>query len=60
MACAYARLGRLAEAYDVLRELLVTRPGYAALARRDSELAALRNHPEYAARFAALVDVEKN
>ena len=55
LACAYARLGRLAEAYDVLQELLVAQPEYAALARRDVELAALRNHPDYTARFAALV-----
>jgi tetratricopeptide (TPR) repeat protein len=55
LACAYARLGRLAEAYEVLRELLVTQPEYAALAVRDGELAALRNHPDYAARFGVLV-----
>jgi hypothetical protein len=55
LACAYARLGRLAEAYEVLRELLVIQPEYAALAVRDGELAALRNHPDYAARFGVLV-----
>jgi len=55
LACAYARLGRLAEAYDALRELVASRPEYAALAARDGELAALRDSPEYAERFAALV-----
>jgi Tfp pilus assembly protein PilF len=60
LACAYARLGRLGEAYDVLRELVATQPGYAQLAARDSELAALRNHPDYAARFAVLTGAAKN
>jgi tetratricopeptide (TPR) repeat protein len=60
LACAYARQGRLAEAYDVLRELLAVQPEYAAPAERDGELAALRNHPDYAARFAALVGARKN
>jgi tetratricopeptide (TPR) repeat protein len=55
LACAYARLGRLSEAYDVLQKLLATHPEYAALATRDGELAALRNDPRYAARFADLV-----
>ena len=60
LACAYARRGRLAEAYDVLRELLAIQPEYAAVAARDGELVALRHHPEYAARFAALVGAAKN
>jgi tetratricopeptide (TPR) repeat protein len=60
LACAYARLGRLGEAYDVLRQLLAAQPGYAPLAARDGELAALRNHPDYAARFAALTRAAKN
>jgi len=55
LACAYARLGRLSEAYDVLRELVASQPEYATLAARDGELAALRDDPEYGARFAALV-----
>jgi tetratricopeptide (TPR) repeat protein len=55
LACAYARLGRLAEAYDVLRELVASRPDYATLAARDGELAALRADPEYAGQFASLV-----
>ena len=60
LACAYARTGRLGEAYDVLRELVATQPGYASLAARDGELAAVRNHPDYAARFAALTGAAKN
>lgn len=60
LACAYARLGRLAEAYDVLRELLASQPEYATLAVRDGELAGLRKDPDYAARFAALTGATKN
>jgi hypothetical protein len=60
LACADARLGRLAQAYDVLRELLASQPAYASLAVRDGELAALRDDPEYAARFAALIGATKN
>jgi tetratricopeptide (TPR) repeat protein len=60
LACAYTRLGRLAQAYDVLRELLASKPEYASLAVRDGELAALRDDPEYAARFAALIGATKN
>ena len=55
LACAYTRLGRLAQAYDVLRELLASQPAYASLAVRDGELAALRDDPEYAEQFASLV-----
>ena len=60
LACAYTRLGRLAQAYDVLRELCASQPEYASLAARDGELAALRNDPDYAARFAALTGAPKN
>jgi tetratricopeptide (TPR) repeat protein len=55
LACAYARMGRLAPAYDTLRALLATQPQYAALAARDGELTALRDDSEYQARFAALI-----
>jgi tetratricopeptide (TPR) repeat protein len=55
LACAYARMGRLAQAYDALRALLATQPQYAALAARDGELTALRDDPEYQARLAALI-----
>jgi len=55
LACAYARMGRLAPAYDTLRALLATQPQYAALAARDGELTALRDDSEYQARFGALV-----
>jgi tetratricopeptide (TPR) repeat protein len=60
LACAYARMGRIAEAYDVLRALLATQPQYAQLAVRDGELRALRDDPEYQARFAGLMDAVKN
>ena len=60
LACAYARLGRLAEAYGVLQELLASQPEYASLAVRDGELAALREDPEYAGRFTALIGAAKN
>ena len=59
LVCAYARLGRLGEAFDGLRELLAAQPQYAPLAARDGELAALRHDPDYAAQFAALVDGTK-
>jgi len=59
LACAYTRMGRLTEAYDVLRNLLAARPEYASVASRDGHLAALRNDPDYAARFTALVDGAK-
>ena len=60
LACAYTRLGRLEQAYDTLEKLLAVRPEYASLAARDGELAALRNDPEFAARFAALTGSMKN
>jgi tetratricopeptide (TPR) repeat protein len=59
LACAYARLGRLAEAYGTLRELINAHPEYASLTARDGELVALRNDPEYKERFAALVGATK-
>lgn len=60
LACAYARLGSNDAAIAVLREVLLREPGFVEPAQRDGELAALRNHPDYAARFAALVDATKN
>jgi Flp pilus assembly protein TadD len=60
LACAYARLGRLAEAYDTLRELISAHPEYATLAARDGELTAVRSDPEYKERFSALIGATKN
>jgi len=60
LACAYARTGRLADAYDVLQALLAKQPQYAALAVRDGELATLRDDPEYGARFRELIGAAKN
>ncbi len=60
LACAYARTGRLADAYDVLEALLAKQPQYAPLAVRDGELAALRDDPEYGARFRELIGAAKN
>ncbi len=60
LACAYARTGRLAEAYDVLEALLAKQPQYASLAVRDGELATLRDDPEYGARFRELIGAAKN
>jgi hypothetical protein len=57
---AYAGLGRWEQSFDLLRSLLAAQPEYAAWAARDEELAALRNQPEYAARFAALIGAAKN
>jgi protein O-mannosyl-transferase len=56
LACAYTRMGRLAEGYEVLQVVLAAQPEYVSLAARDVRLAALRNDPKYAARFSALVD----
>lgn len=60
LACAYAGLGRWEQSFDLLRSLLAAQPEYAAWAARDEELGALRNQPEYAARFAALIGGAKN
>jgi tetratricopeptide (TPR) repeat protein len=55
LACSYARLGRLEEAYDELQTVIVAQPEYARLASRDSELGALRDDPAYGARLIALI-----
>jgi tetratricopeptide (TPR) repeat protein len=57
LACAYARMGRLAQAYDELKALVTTQPGYASLAARDGELMALRDDPQYRTQFAELVSI---
>jgi len=58
LACSYARLGRLAEAYDELQAVIVAEPVYAMLAAHDSELAPLRDSPAYGGRFIALIGGE--
>jgi hypothetical protein len=55
LACAYARTGRLTEAYVVLQALVAKQPQYASLAARDGELTALRNDPELGPMFRDLV-----
>jgi tetratricopeptide (TPR) repeat protein len=55
LACADTRLGKLAEAYAVLKQLLRSQPRYAGLAARDAELTALRNDPECGGRFRELI-----
>ncbi|HUJ09836.1 MAG TPA: tetratricopeptide repeat protein [Verrucomicrobiae bacterium] len=60
LACAYARLGRLKQSFELLQRLLVTNPEFAAWAARDEDLAVLRKQPEYAARFATLIATAKN
>jgi tetratricopeptide (TPR) repeat protein len=55
LACSYARLGRLPEAYDELRAVIVAQPEYAMLAARDSELRSLRDDSAYKARLIALI-----
>jgi protein O-mannosyl-transferase len=59
LACAYARLGRLSEAYFALQKLFAVHPEFAALAARDGELATLRNDPRFAAPFAELIGTAK-
>jgi tetratricopeptide (TPR) repeat protein len=60
LACAYARLGQLADAYKSLQELVGSQPEYASLAARDGELKALRDDPEYGAKFDALIGGGRN
>jgi tetratricopeptide (TPR) repeat protein len=60
LACAYAREGRLTEAYVVLQALVAKQPQYAALAARDGELAALRSDPELGPMFRDLVGSPKD
>jgi tetratricopeptide (TPR) repeat protein len=60
LACAYARLGHLADAYKLLQELVAVQPEYTTLAARDGELKALRDDPEYGARFQVLVGAAKD
>jgi hypothetical protein len=55
LACTYARLGRLAEAYDELHAVIAAQPEYATLATRDGELSSLRDNPVYEGRFIALI-----
>jgi tetratricopeptide (TPR) repeat protein len=55
LACTYARLGRLAEAYDELQAVIAAQPEYATLATRDGELSSLRADPAYEGRFIALI-----
>jgi tetratricopeptide (TPR) repeat protein len=58
LACSYARLGRLDEAYGELHAVIVAQPEYAALAARDNELGPLRSNPAYQERFIALIGSE--
>lgn len=60
LARAYAALGRWEQSFDSLQVLLAAQPAYATAAARDEELEALRQQPEYAARFATLIDGAKN
>ena len=55
LACAYSRLGRVAEAFDALQKLLPVAPQFAQAAARDSELHALREDPEYGPRLRSLI-----
>ncbi len=58
LACSYARLGRLPEAYDELRAVIAAQPEYATLAARDGELKPLRDDPAYKARLTVLIGGE--
>lgn len=55
LACAYARLGRLADACEVLQNLLPSQPQFAQVAVRDAELSGLRTDPAYGKRFRELI-----
>jgi tetratricopeptide (TPR) repeat protein len=56
LACAYARLGQLAEAFSTLQELARVDPQMLSFVARDSEFTALRENPEFAERFRQLID----
>jgi tetratricopeptide (TPR) repeat protein len=60
LACAYARTGRLTEAYVALQALVAKQPRYAALAAHDAELTALREDAELGPMFRDLVGAKKN
>lgn len=55
LACAYSRMGKLAEAYETLRVAIAESPEFAAIAARDEDLAALRSHPQFMERVRALL-----
>jgi hypothetical protein len=46
LACFYARVGRVDEAVPLLRESLRFQPSLIEWARKDSDLAGVRDHPE--------------
>ena len=46
LACFYSRVGRVDEAIPLLRESLRFQPSLVEWARKDSDLAAVRDHPE--------------
>jgi tetratricopeptide (TPR) repeat protein len=46
LACFYSRVGRVDEAIPLLRESLRFQPSLAEWARKDTDLAAVRDHPE--------------
>lgn len=56
LACAYARLGRFAYAYEALQDLLASQPQFAQLAGRDPELSGLRSDLAYGKRLQELID----
>jgi tetratricopeptide (TPR) repeat protein len=55
LACAYSRLGKLAESYQALRQAVRLDTQYGRVALRDPDLEPLRNHPDYTYKFETLV-----
>ena len=55
LACAYARLNQLSEAFQTLQELAQIDPHMLSLAARDSEFAAFRGDPQYSERLRQLL-----
>jgi len=55
LACAYSRLGRLAEAEATLQKLLRDAPQFGPAVARDAELSAVREDPQYGPRLEVLI-----
>lgn len=55
LACLYSKMGNFEAAYNALRDVISAEPKFALVARRDPDLAALRESPLHGKRFAELV-----
>lgn len=55
LACTYSKWGRYAEALDELQKVIGRDENWEDVAR-DSDFESLRNHPDFAPRFARIVE----